>query len=123
VVLVGMTGMLTVLLSSLSERRRELAILRSVGARPWQIFTLLVSEAISLTCMGIAVGVGLLYMILLLASPYIESQFGLHLSIGGFTTHELSLLAILLAASLLIGAIPAWRAYRYSLADGMSIRV
>lgn len=123
VVLVGLTGMLTVLLASLNERRRELAILRSVGARPWQLFALLVSEAGSLAAFGAAAGIALLYLVLLLARPIIESRFGLHLGIGALTPHELTLLALILGAGLLIGAIPAWRTYRYSLADGMSIRI
>lgn len=123
VVLVGLTGMLTVLLAGLNERRRELAILRSVGARPWQLFALLVSEAGSLAALGSAVGIALLYLLLWVARPLIESRFGLHLGIGAMTPHELTLLAVVLGAGLLIGAIPAWRAYRYSLADGMSIRI
>jgi len=123
VVLVGLTGMLTVLLASLNERRRELAILRSVGARPWQLFLLLMSEAGSLAALGAATGITLLYTVLLVARPYIESRFGLHLGISGLNAHEWLLLGIVLGAALLIGAIPAWRAYRYSLADGMSIRI
>jgi putative ABC transport system permease protein len=123
VVLVGLTGMLTVLLAGLNERRRELAILRSLGARPWQLFALLVSEAGSLAALGAAAGIALLYLLLWLARPLIENRFGLHLGIGVMTPHELTLLAIVIGAALLIGAIPAWRAYRYSLADGMSIRI
>ncbi|MEJ2425915.1 MAG: ABC transporter permease [Candidatus Thiodiazotropha sp.] len=123
VLLVGLTGMLTVLLASLNERRRELAILRSVGARPWQLFLLMVSEASCLTALGAVFGIGLLYLVLLIARPFIESQFGLQLGVGMLTPHELNLLVLLMGGGLLIGAIPAWRAYRYSLADGMSIRV
>jgi putative ABC transport system permease protein len=123
VLLVGLTGMLTVLLASLNERRRELAILRSVGARPWQLFLLMVSEASCLTALGAVFGIGLLYLVLLVARPFIESQFGLQLGVGMLTPHELNLLVLLMGGGLLIGAIPAWRAYRYSLADGMSIRV
>lgn len=123
VVLVGMTGMLTVLLAGLNERRRELAILRSVGARPWQLFLLLVSEATTLAALGAATGIALLYLALWIAQPLIETQFGLHLGIGVLTPHELALLSLVLGAALLIGALPAWRAYRYSLADGMSIRI
>jgi len=123
VVLVGLTGMLTVLLAGLNERRRELAILRSVGARPWQLFALLVSEAFSLAACGTAVGIALLYLLLLIARPLIESRYGLHLGLGGLSAHELGLLGLVLGAGLLTGAIPAWRAYRYSLADGMSIRI
>ncbi|TMP76862.1 peptide ABC transporter permease, partial [Pseudoalteromonas phenolica] len=59
VVLISLLGMLTSLLATLNQRRRELAILRSVGARPWHIFTLLISEAIFITVLGCAFGVAL----------------------------------------------------------------
>lgn len=123
VVLVGMSGMLTVLLASLNERRRELAILRSVGARPWQIFALLVSEAGTLVLFGVLAGIAMLYLVLLTSRAWIESQYGLHLGIALLNTHELLLVAAILAGGVLVGSIPAWRAYRYSLADGMSIRL
>ncbi|GAB6041003.1 ABC transporter permease [Endothiovibrio diazotrophicus] len=123
VVLVGLTGMLTVLLAGLNERRRELAILRSVGARPWQLFVLLVSEAGSLAAAGAAAGVVLLYGLLLVGRPLIEARYGLHLGLAPLSPHEWSLLALVVGAGLLIGTLPAWRAYRYSLADGMTIRI
>jgi putative ABC transport system permease protein len=40
VMVIGSLGILTALLTKLNERRREMAILRSVGARAWQIFVL-----------------------------------------------------------------------------------
>ena len=49
VVIMGLAGMLIALLTSLSERRREMAVLRAVGARPWQVFALLLGEATFLT--------------------------------------------------------------------------
>ena len=45
VVVTGLLGMLTVILSSLEARRREMAVLRSVGARPLHVFALFMSEA------------------------------------------------------------------------------
>jgi putative ABC transport system permease protein len=123
VVLVGLTGMLTVLLAGLNERRRELAILRSVGARPWQIFLLLVGEAGSLALTGAASGVALLYLVLIAGRSFIQTRFGLYLGIAPLSPHELALLAVVVVAGILIGMIPAWRAYRYSLADGMTIRI
>src|SRR5690606_15948583 len=45
VVLAGLLGMLAAILTGLNERRREMAVLRSVGARPRHVFSLLVSEA------------------------------------------------------------------------------
>lgn len=123
VVLVGLTGMLTVILTSLNERRREMAILRSVGARPRHIFTIIMGEAGFLTLTGIATGVALFYIALFILQPVINAQYGLLISIGMLSNYELTLLAIILTAGIVIGAIPAYRAYRYSLADGMTIKV
>ena len=60
VVVSGLLGMLTMLLASLNERRREMAILRSVGARPAHIFGLFVFEATVLTAIGALTGLVLL---------------------------------------------------------------
>lgn len=123
VVLTGVIGMLTMILASLNERRREMAILRSVGARPLHIFTLLVSEAGLLASLGAALGVAMLYSLLFIAQPIIESQYGLHISISLLNSYDFSLLGIIIGAGFIAGLIPAVRAYRYSLADGMTIRI
>jgi putative ABC transport system permease protein len=123
VVVVGLFGMLTALLTSLNERRREMAILRSVGARPGHVFALIMGEAGFLTLIGIALGLGLLYLLLLVAQPLMEGLYGIFIAIGGPSTYELLLLATLVSAGFVVGSIPAYRAYRYSLADGLSIRV
>jgi putative ABC transport system permease protein len=123
VVVVGLFGMLTALLTSLNERRREMAILRSVGARPGHVFALIMGEAGFLTLLGIALGLGLLYLLLLGAQPLIEGLYGIFIDIGGPSSYELLLLGALVLAGIVVGSIPAYRAYRYSLADGLSIRV
>jgi putative ABC transport system permease protein len=122
VVLTGLVGMLTAILSSLNERRREMAILRSVGARPRHIFSLLLLEAASLAFAGIMIGLGLMYLCLWLAQPLILSRYGLYIAITPPGPYEWTLLGAILAASVLMGSVPAWRAYRQSLADGLSIR-
>ena len=123
VVVVGLFGLLTALLTSLGERRREMAILRSVGARPGHVFSLILGEALALTLFGILVGLGLLYGALLVAQPLILSAMGIFVAVGTLSAHEMMLLALVLAAGFLIGLIPGYRAYRLSLADGLSIRV
>lgn len=123
VVVVGLFGMLTALLTGLEERRREMAILRSVGARPAHIFGLVIGEAVLLTLLGIAVGLLLLTLLMLLAQPLIADRFGLLIALSWPTFHEWRLLAMVLGAGLLAGAVPAYRAFRLSLADGLSIRV
>ena len=123
VVVVGLVGMLTALLTSLEGRRREMAILRSVGARPVHVFVLILGEAAFLSLIGVALGVGVLYGLLFLAQPLVESRLGLHLALSGPGGYELGLLGGVLGAALLAGAIPAYRAYRLSLSDGLTIRV
>lgn len=123
VVLVGLTGMITVLLAGLRERRREMAILRALGARPGQVFLLLVCEAGSLALAGVMAGMALLYLLLFAIRPVIEAQFGLHLGLDAPSAHELTIAGLVVACGFAVGALPAWRAYRYALADGMTIRL
>jgi putative ABC transport system permease protein len=123
VVLTGLIGMLTAILTSLNERRREMAILRSVGARPWHIAGLLVLEALTLALAGAALGLALLYGGIAASQGWVQAQYGLYLPLALPSAYEWSLLGAILGAALLMGGVPAWRAYRQSLADGLSIRL
>jgi putative ABC transport system permease protein len=123
VVLAGLLGMLTAILTSLNERRREMAILRSVGARPRHVFTLLVAEAGMLATAGVAAGVGVCYGLIFAARPLLEKRFGIFLDPGGLTGYDLAILGTIIGTALLMGALPAWRAYRNTLSDGLTIRV
>ncbi|MBL6942016.1 MAG: ABC transporter permease [Rhodospirillales bacterium] len=121
VVLTGLIGMLVMLLASLNERRREMAILRSVGARPYQVFGLFVAEALIMTGLGCLFGVILLNLSLVLAQPIIDARFGLFISIDLPSVRNLIILGLVIVAGFIAGAIPAYRAYRQSLADGMIV--
>lgn len=123
VVLVGLMGLLTALLIGLEGRRREMAILRSLGARPAQVLGLIVGEAALLTLVGILLGIALMSGLLFLAQPLIETELGLRLSQGMLRAREWGLLGAVLVTGLIVGMIPAWRAYRMSLSDGLSPRL
>lgn len=122
VVLVGLIGMLTAILAGLSERRREMAILRSLGAHPWHIAGLLIFEAFLLAVAGLLLGSGLFYVLLWFAQQPMQALYGLYLPLAVPSLYEWALLGVILCAALLIGLIPAGCAYRQSLADGLSIR-
>jgi len=122
VIAVGLIGVLTSILTSLNERRREMAILRSVGARPPHIVALLVSEAALLAFIGACLGVGLLYGASWLLKGPLEARFNistLNLVPGWFDVKVI--LGITLIAAIL-GLIPALLALKRSLADGLSVR-
>jgi putative ABC transport system permease protein len=121
VVVTSMLGLSAMILSTLSERRREIAILRSLGARPSTISGLLVGEATLLTMAGIALGTSALYAILFVARPFIDRQFGINIGVAPPGATDLLLLSGILAGGILAGLIPAYRAYRMSIANGMMV--
>ncbi|XYB75086.1 ABC transporter permease [Vibrio parahaemolyticus] len=123
VVIAGLLGMLSSLLTSLQERRREMAILRAMGARPRHVFSLLISEASLLTAAGIVTGVLGLYAILALLQHLIQQHYGINLTLSTLSAYEWMLLSFVQCAGIVIGFIPAFRAYRQSLSDGMTIRI
>ena len=123
VVAVGLFSMLIILMTSLNERRREMAILRSVGARPAHVFVLIMGEAVFLTLLAIGVGVAMVYALMLVLQPWLESAFGLYVAIGWPSTTEFLLLTLIAVCGFIVGLIPGIRIYRYSLADGMTIRI
>ncbi|MFA0407421.1 ABC transporter permease [Vibrio splendidus] len=123
VVIAGLLGMLSSLLTSLQERRREMAILRAMGARPRHVFGLLISEASSLTFLGITLGVAVLFALIAVVAPIVQQSYGINISISAITPHEWKLLMLVQVAGIIIGFIPAFRAYRQSLSDGMTIRI
>jgi putative ABC transport system permease protein len=123
VVLVGLAGMVTALMTTLNERRREMAILRALGARPRLVFGLLVLEAVLLTFIGAGIGIVLMYGALASAQSLALDHFGLTLSLDWPTAIEWLLLAAVLVAGLIAGMIPALFAYRRTLADGLTLRI
>jgi putative ABC transport system permease protein len=123
VVAVSLAGMLSALMTGLNERRREMAILRSVGARPFHIVSLIVGEAVAVTALACVLGVAVLYLLLALARPVVLAKAGLHLGFSMLSGGELLLVAAVMAVGLLVGLLPAWRCYRNSLADGLTVKV
>lgn len=120
VVVVGLVGMLTSLLASLNERRREMAILRSVGARPIHIFSLLTGETVVITTVGIGIGIVLLYLLMVIGRPLLVKEFGFYLPIGYLSASESVLVGLVWLAGLFVGLVPGSRIYYYSLIDGIT---
>lgn len=121
VTVIGLAGLTSTILAGLGERRRELAILRSVGARPIDIFQLLACEGLMLVMLGIIIGIVLLNILIVIFSPILMSKYGIFIHISWLTNGELFLLLAIILAGFLTSIIPAYRAYRISLVDGLSV--
>jgi len=120
VAVVSLAGLVAVVMAGLNERRRELAVLRAVGAGPRQVLGLLAAEGLFVTLAGVLAGTLLTAALVGLAGPWVQSRFGLALQLDAPTPSQWGLLAAVLAAGLLASLVPGWRAYRLSLADGLS---
>jgi len=123
VVLTGLVSILTAILTSLNERRREMAILRALGARPHHVFVLLVAEAALVALAGAVIGTLATYGALNMLAPLLEARFGLVLPGLAPGLYDLAIVGAVTGAAAVLGFFPAWRAYRNSLADGMTIRL
>ncbi|MDE2877721.1 ABC transporter permease [Candidatus Palauibacter soopunensis] len=123
VVLVGLLGMLVSLYTSLNERRREMAILRAVGAGPNRILALLVLESVCLAAAGALAGLAVVYGLLAAGQSIVEAQVGLFIPIRPPGPIELLLLGAVVTAGFLMGFVPAFKAYRTALHDGLAVRV
>lgn len=123
VALVSMAGLMSVVLAGLNERRRELAVLRAVGASLRHVLLLLALEGMLMTLVGAGLGIAALSACVLALGPWLQSAFGLTLQLAQPTLAQGWLLAGLLIAGWLASLLPGWRAYRLSLADGLSPRI
>jgi putative ABC transport system permease protein len=120
VLVVGLLAMLTALYTALNERRREIAVLRTVGLHARQIFSLFVIESAVISTVGMLVGVVSAYVLVAVLRGPIESKFGVPLAITGLSERVgLYMIAVVFAGTAL-GCVPAIRAYRNALIDGLN---
>lgn len=123
VIAVGLVSILTSILTSLNERRREMSLLRAIGATPVNIFTLMVAEAGVLGFIGAVLGSGLINSLLLIITPILSERFGiLLLGIGLSSLDVLTILMVTITA-FVVGSGPAVVAVRRSLQDGLNVHI
>ena len=119
---VSLAGLVAVILAGLNERRRELAILRAVGAGPRQVMLLLALEGTLVTACGVLLGALACWGAVAVLGPWVQGRFGIALHLQPPGSAEWTLMALVLAGGVLASLLPGWRAYRLSLADGLSPR-
>lgn len=123
VLLAALMGMATMLLASMKERQREVAILRAVGAGGGYLFWLIELEVLLLALLGVIGGALLLTGALWVAQPILTSEFGLFIAINPLQDQTLWIAGGIVALAGVVGLVPAWVGYRRALADGLNPRV
>jgi putative ABC transport system permease protein len=119
---VSLVGLVATVLAGLGERRRELAVLRAVGAGPRHVLLLLAAEGSLVTLLGALLGAAAALLAVAAAAPWVQAQLGITLQGGAPTVVQWGLWAAVVAAGILASLVPGLRAYRLSLADGLSPR-
>lgn len=123
VMAVGLASMVSSLLASLNERRREMSILRAVGASPSRITFLLVFESGLITALGVVIGLAMELGGFFILESWLEEKFGFY-SVGAvITSTDVVYMLATLGVGILVGLIPALQATRLALKDGLSVRI
>ncbi|RDX33592.1 ABC transporter permease, partial [Arcobacter sp. HD9-500m-PIT-SAG02] len=120
VVFIGLLGMLSLILMGVQNRKKEMAILRSIGATPFDIAKLIVGEAAIVCGVSIGFGVVLLYVVLFICSQPLYDTYGFYLELQFLSLQEFAILALIECSAIIISFIPAYQIYKQSLIDGMN---
>ena len=108
---VGGLGILNTVMMSVHERRREIGMLKAVGAERWHVLLLFLSEALIISLIGGGIGCGLglagVYLI-----QWFVSTLGLELTIPLLISPSILAGAVLIAAGIgvIAGLYPSWQA-------------
>ena len=120
VALVATASVLASIYNSMNERRRDIAILRALGARARTIFCAVVLEAAAIATLGMAAGFAVYAAILAGVASVIRAETGVVLNPLAFHPVLLWAPVAMIGLSALGGMVPAWKAYRTNVAENLS---
>ena len=107
-------GLNAMLLASMRERSREIAILRSIGAPSLFILTLLITESLLIVTVGVLIALGAIVMVITLINTILVTELGILLSLNIFSSSSLFALALIYLSAVLLSLWPAFQAYASS---------
>jgi len=105
--------------NSMADRKREIAIMRALGARRQTVFSIILAESVLLCVGGGALGILLGHGLVFAAAPFVEAQTGLLINPLAFETTELWLLPLMVVFASLVGFVPGMTAYRTDVAEAL----
>lgn len=123
VILTTLMGMAAIVLSSLNERRREMAIWRAMGASPKIVIGLLMLEAFIISSVSIFLSTFLLFILLYFLQPWIDTTYGILVTVEMFSLSDIYIFILFIFAAMFVSLIPALRAYWFSINDGMTVKI
>ena len=116
----SLLGLNAMLLASMRERRREIDILRSIGAPSLFILALLVIESLLIVTVGVVIALAGLLTMITLINTVLVTELGILLSLDILYSSSLMALGLIYLTALLLSLWPAFQAYSASRAVGSS---
>ncbi|MEO6569847.1 MAG: FtsX-like permease family protein [Opitutaceae bacterium] len=120
VVVVATASILASIYNSMNERRREIAILRALGAQRTTVFSAIVLESAAIGALGMAIGFVVYAAIVVTASSIIRVQTGVVIDPAKFNRVMVAAPCGIIGLAALLGIFPAVKAYRTDVASGLS---
>lgn len=115
----SLLGLSTMLLSSIRERQREIAVMRAIGASPLFVFLIIQIEALMITLVGIIVAIVVLAIGILLIQSTLAENYGIFINHLSTNNQTLGIVGIIILSTFILGLIPSLSAYRMSLHHGL----
>jgi putative ABC transport system permease protein len=120
IIVVSGVGIFVSIYNSMSDRRKEIAIMRALGAQRRTVFAIILAESILLCFGGGILGILLGHGLVFAAAPVVQQQTGLLINPFAFEQIEFILLPALIALASLIGIVPGLAAYRTDVARALA---
>lgn len=122
ILIASLLGLSTMLLASIEERSRELAIMRAIGATPLTIASLIQLEAVVIALSSSVLAIVLLTFGLTFMQSWLSQEFGLFISTNIINTSTLTLIGLVVLSTMLVSLIPTLAVYKKSLQAGLSVK-
>ena len=122
IIIIALLGMIAMTIAGLSSRRREMAILRSVGASPVNIVSLLLVESIIISIVSCIVGYILMVVIFSLGKDYLQNNYGIFIDSFSIKNYDLQIVITIVFAALIATIVPAIQIYKNTVRDGLSVK-
>ena len=119
VIFTSLIGMVAVLYSSLHTRKKELVLLRIVGASPNHILSMLVIESLIISVCSIFLSILAVQIINFIAFPFLDQKYGLFLEYKFLSFKNYVFLILFLLSSFVVSMFPGIQAFKKSINDGM----
>ena len=119
VIVSALIGLIAILYSTLNNRRKEMALLRIVGASPKTILSLLLIEALIISFSSIIISILFTQVLNILLFPILDQKFGIYFENNFLLLKDFYFFLIVLLTSMIVSIFPALQAYKNSINDGI----